>query len=91
MVVARDDTTEEGRRRAILLFLVRKFKTSGGCKRNSVRKMKKPTKNSRPKNIFRYECWRGLALTVAHLTPLFSSSAVRFAKFRSNRRFKPGD
>ena len=91
MAVARDNTTEDGRRRAIQLILEMKFKTSGSYRRNAVRKLKKPAKISHPANIFRYECWRDVVLTVAYFIPLFSSSAGRYAKFRSNRRFKPGD
>ena len=88
---ARDDSTDDDMRRVIQLFLDRKFKSSGRVRRDANQKRRKPVKLRPPMNIFWFVDWREGVLTVAYCILLFSSSAVRFAKFSSNRRFKPGD
>ena len=86
-----DDASDHVRPCEIQLILERRFKTSGSCMKNAVRKLKKTAKTSHLTNILKYECWKDVVRTVVHLIPPFSSSAGRYAKFRSNRRFKPGD
>ena len=90
-VITHDHTTDDDRRRDIKLILERKFKTSGTHKRNASSMREKPAKISSPMNVFWYGCWRDVVLTVAYFIPWFSSSAARYARFRSNQRFKPGD
>ena len=90
-VAVRDDSTDVIGRRAIQYILHRKCKSSGRVRCDACRKRKKPVKISPPMIIFRFGCWREVVLTVSYSIPLFSSAAVRYAKFRSNRRYKPGD
>ena len=83
--------TDEDKRRAILLFLGRKFKPSCRVRRDASRKRSKKMKIRPPMIIYWFADWREMVLTVAYIISLFSSSAVRFAKFSSNRRYNPGD
>ena len=86
-----DDSTEDDRLREIRLFLESKFKSSGRVRRDGSRKRRKPVKIRPPINVFWFAGRREVVRTFAYFILLFSSSAVRYAKFRSNRRFKPGD
>jgi len=86
-LTGQDDFADDDRRREIQIFLERKFKSSGGVRRNSRRARRKPVKISPPVNFFRTGDWS----VVVYVILLFSSSAGRYAKFRSNLRFKPGD
>ena len=90
-VTDRDDSTEDDRLREIRLFLESKFKSSGRVRRDGSRKRRKPVKIRPPMNVFWFAGWREVVRTFAYFILLFSSSAVRYAKFRSNWRFKPGD
>ena len=90
-VTTSNNTVDDSRRPAIQLILMRKFKTSSCHKRKASRIRKKPAKIRSPMSIFWYECWVDVVLTIAYFIPLFSSSAGRYAKFRSNRRYKLGD
>ena len=89
-VAARDDPVDDDRRHAIQLVLHKKYKSSCRVRSDASRKRKKPVKISPPAIIFRFGFWR-VVPTVSYFIPLFSSPAVRYAKFGSNRRFKPGD
>ena len=86
-----DDSTEDDRLREIRLFLESKFKSSGRVRRDGSQKRRKPVKIRSPMNVFWFAGWREVVQIFAYFILLFSSSAVRYAKFRSNRRFKPGD
>ena len=90
-VTGQDDFADDCRRREIQSFLERKFKSSGGVRRNSRRARRKPVKTSPPANFFRSGDWSVVGLTVAYVILLLSSSTGRCVKFRSNLRFKPGD
>ena len=90
-VIDQDELTDENRRNTIQLILHRNFKLSGSIRRDASQMWRKPVKISPPVIIFRFGCWREVVLTVSYSIPLFSSAAVRYAKFRSNWRFKPGD
>ena len=90
-LTGQDDFADDDRRREIQIFLERKFKSSGGVRRNSRRARRERVKVGTPVNFFRTGDWSVVGLTVAYVILLFSSSAGRYAKFRSNLRFKPGD
>lgn len=90
-LTGQDDVADDDRRREIHIFLERKFKSSGGVRRNSRRARRKPVKISPAVDYFWTGDWRVVVLTVAYVILLFSCSAGRYAKFRSNLRFKPGD
>ena len=86
-----DKSTDDDKRCEILLFLGRKFRSSGRVRRDASRKQSKKRKIRPSMNSFWFEDWRDVGLTVTYIISLFSSSAVRFSKFKSLRRFKPGD
>jgi len=90
-VAVRDDPADVIGRRAIQYILHRKSKSSRRVRCDACRKWKKPVKIGPPMIIFRFGCWRKVVLTVSYSIPVFSSAAVRYAKFRSNLRYKPGD
>ena len=89
-VTDRDDSTEDDRLREIWLFLKSKFKSSGRVRRDGSRKRRKPVKIRPPMNVFWFAGWREVVRTFTYFILLFSSSAVRFAKFRSLRRLSQG-
>ena len=86
-----DKLKENERRMEIHFFLERKFGSFVRVRRRLRRRRCKPAKNSPPANILRFDCWSEVVLSVAYVLLLFSSSAARYAMFRSLRRFKPED
>jgi len=86
-----DELKDNERRIEIQLFLERKFGLFDRVRRRLRRMPRKPAKNSPPANVLRFDCWSDVVLSVAYVILLFPSSAVRYATFRSLRRFKPGD
>ena len=86
-----DEMKDNERRIEIQLFLERKFESFDRVRKRLRRMRRKSVKNSPPANVLRFDCWSDVVFSVAYVILLFSSSAVRYAMFRSLRRFKPGD
>lgn len=86
-----DKVIDDERRNEVQFFLNRKFIAFGGVRRGLRRVQRKPVKNSPPANVLRFDCWNEVVLSVAYVILLFSSSAARYAMFRSLKSFEPGD
>ena len=87
----RDDVIGDGRRRAELV-LREKFKGLTGRTWRGRRPHRRKIKVKRL-SVRRTTpgFWRPAAGEFLYIVKLYSCSAVRYARFRSNRRFKPGD
>jgi len=87
----RDDVIGDGRRRAELV-LREKFKGLTGRTWRGRRSHRRKIKVKRPSvRQTTPGFWRPAAREFSYIVKLYSCSAVRYARFRSNRRFKPGD
>ena len=86
-----DDSTSHARRREVETILWRKFRLSGGTRRTRRRFRKRVNQGRRVERVRWFGRCNAAGLTVADIIRLYSCSASRYAKFRSNRRFKPGD
>ena len=93
-VVPLDDPTDDDRRRVIQIILHRKFKPSCRKRSDASRKHKKSEAVSKvvsSGSFIGLEWWNYVVRIFAYTVRLYSCSAVRYAMFRSNRSFKPGD
>jgi len=93
-VASRDDSADDDRRRAIQLSLHRRFKSS--CRKRSDASRKQGQSEALSKvassgSFIGLEWWNYVVRIFAYTIRLYSCSAVRYAMFRSNRSFKPGD
>jgi len=85
------NSTSCERRREVVTILRRKFRLAGGTRRTR-RRFRKQANQGRIVVRVRWFGWYITAgQTVADIIMLYSCSASRYAMFRSNRRFKPGD
>ena len=93
-VVPLDDPTDDDRRRVIQIILHRKFKPSCRKRSDASRKHKKSEAVSKvvsSGSFIGLEWWNYVVRIFAYTVRLYSCSTVRYAMFRSNRSFKPGD
>ena len=86
-----DDSTSYARRREVETILGRKFRLSGGTRRTRRRFRKRANQGRRVERVRWFGRCNATGQTVADIIRLYSCSASRYAKFWSNKRFKPGD
>ena len=86
-----DDSTSYERRREIVTILRRKFRLAGGTRRTRRQFRKRANQGRRVVRVRCFGRYITAGKTVADIIMPYSCSASRYAMFRSNRRFKPGD
>jgi len=85
------DLTSDTRRREVEIILRRKFRLTGGTRRTRRRVRKRANQGRRVERVSWFDRCNTPGKTVADVIMPYSCSASRYAMFRSNRRFKPGD